>query len=716
MRLTGRFSLAAAVLISSSLFFSYLATIDPFQTCTRPLMMKNDDEPNGKNVLVAGMTYSVHGPDTAMWIRPTGAGDDQSYIITGDGGKPRPPGSCNSENPTCDKKVSDGYLWGFAGMAAALAFLLVAQYLVPDNMTMLVSILISLLVVAYFVLNIVNLIIIESGYMGGTNKHVVKDFNDFTANATDSVFAQEETGGDKFTYSKSHAVCKTGPAQWWTILSFVSALVTFLIYASAVFFDQALISYFGFSSADVSAKKADRPSGRLAGFGAIVVLVVCATLIGMNGTDQNYGSYVQENIEKTSLIATDDVQQANMKCYFDNHWDVSKHGVRAYMTGTAKNGTYVKPRLSELASRLARKDFVYDMDMWEARGDSDGAFYDAMDLYLESTYDTGMIGAKTPGVAQLTFVVALIDTAPKNASKDNIFEYRANAFKTAQTDNFTDRVTITCSHPSNPDEKCLKVAATAARCMSDGTSSSCSSSLLEGLTGLIQPNITMSAAGRDYFLKAFVANMAPGPNGVSPMECSAWNHDIDVDSLFKWKDCKSIKEDLNGNDCMQSACRTRHYDLTYSFFAFMAVPGVTALLWAFNWTMGNDDFMSKVMATGIALFAYLPVLVFIGLSAFKTAKEDPGNNDCPAKDLGYFFGALTDHAPEEHGINTASAEWVEDKDRVTFLTLAFSFYVVAYVGVIGMIWTSNGTGSFVGASMSDAEKQTGKFTRLTTGF
>jgi hypothetical protein len=348
-----------------------------------------------------------------------------------------------------------------------------------------------------------------------------------------------------------------------------------------------------------------------------------------------------------------------------------------------------------------------------------GGWAPAIEKYFKGHYvdDSNMGMTDKDGVAWITFAAALIPGKPTNdtfAVGATTISYVAEPFGVAFGDNYTYRVTLKCENGGSLINTCIGAAAAAVECMADGIN--CGDSTLGPLANDITANISMSTPGRDYFLKSALANMAPGPDGISPMECSAWNHDFDVDTTFKWKDCKSISEDMNGSDCMKSACQTRHFDFWFSFFAFLAVPGVTATLWAFNWTMGSDDGMAKLKATFIACIAYVPVLTLVALSGMQSAYRDAGNNECAAADLGYFFGALTDHAPEEHAVGAATAEWVKEEDRIKYLQAAFVLYMVATVGVLTMIWTSTGTGSEIGASMSDAEKQTGRFTRLTSGF
>ena len=738
-RTSGGFALTVTVLIAASLFFSYLATTDPYQTCTRSLKMANLNEPYGTATLTVGMTYSVHAPDSAMWIKPITSADDQVYIVTADGGLPIKPGSCDDkQNTSCNKEASDGYLWGLAGVAVGIAFLLVLQYLVDSDPATYVIYVLHVFVLVYFIVNTVNMSIIEHSFMGHTSTGVQDDFTAFigTGNFSDgnSIFGYDAT--TTWSYYDNHATCKPDAARWWCVISFVCTLFAAVYYfvsmgGAMAGNERMRVAVEGNRAGGGGASKADRNGYRLIGFGCILACVVVATLSGMAGTSEAYGKYVQKNILHTSAIKDD-----TAKCYFDNHWDITKHGVRAYMTGTAKNNTHVKPTLKELAYRLTPNDFEYNMDLWDvfdntklpisgapSQGEAHYSFFAAMASYLVLDYGQNSLIEGSDAI--LTFPAAINNKNGKTVnctgSVAGVTACVAHPYRdgngTAGADQFTHRVTITCNGGSATGA-CITIAADVAAYMSKADNSA--GTFAEPLTQYLQANISMAQDGRDYFLKAFLANTAPGARGTSPMECSLWNHNIDADTKFKWKHCDAIKDDMNGDDCMKSACETRKHDFWFTVFAFIVIPGTTALLWAFNWSFtfngagGDQDMYGLVAGTVVALAAYLPVLCLVGFTAWRYPMA--GDNECQAANLGYFKGPLAANNYEEHSAARASVQWIEERDRTFALQFSFFFYLFATIGVMAMVWTSNGSGALIGSAMSDAEKQTGKFTRLTTGF
>jgi hypothetical protein len=245
--------------------------------------------------------------------------------------------------------------------------------------------------------------------------------------------------------------------------------------------------------------------------------------------------------------------------------------------------------------------------------------------------------------------------------------------------------------------------------------------VMDILRDYVVPLVKLSnaTASANYRLKSAIANLGPGDRGQNPPECSAWNHNIDVNTKFDWQGCKEIKEDMNGDDCMASACDTRHMDMWYGVLAFMVLPVSLAILWAYNWSITatpTETLMTgKTVAILVALVAFVPLLVLLGLLAWKYPMSGAGDNDCQGDALAYFQGESADNDYEDHSGARAGIVWEQADNRTGVLQASFILYILAMCGTFGLIFTTAGKGIGFGTSMSAAEHQTGRFVRLTPG-
>lgn len=717
MRTNPAFTLATVGLIAVSAYFLYLSTISPYQECHGKILHTEDDITQ-KGPFEAVVHYGVSDLDQKVGLRVYGD-RGQEYIFEDDATIK----SCIDEdkgggNILCNQKYSDGFLYGIMGVISVVFLCMVAQYVVPDDMSYIPFYALHFLMFVFFLLTLIRTIIVQET-MG---KHAEDDLAALFDNST-TPFADET-----FLMSVEKHSCESDSGIVWTWISFVAGTAACIVYGTGIWFIMGAPALGGETATyTADGGKVVRTNYRI--FAIIVTVLLAPTFLGAVGVDKFYGTY-EQNLENSGIALNKDID-----CKYDNHWEVGRRGVVFTKTTSGLGNFTAKPRFSLLAERMAAGPMFTDTPLHylNAATPDDGVAvalsaetaadaYDAADpgmkllaglgVAIKKSIDSHYGGEYSAGGGGklLTIWANVSDfTGPGCAPENYVCAEKIEKMNPSKAPHgFNARMTLKAL--DNADQRLPAAAAMLTLCMAKGVACPRGAPL----AGLVTVNMTALADFDDaqMFALALHGSVPGTPGRDSLPECSLWDYNFNVQTPFKDESCNFADDETD--NCMKAVCSTRHIEQWYLFLAFVLIPLVVTYLWSVNWAIDHDEFW-KWRSHLLSLAAFAPVLGLLVASVFyKTNAKD--YNECSRKQLDYFTGEATGYDTGSDSFSSIGVDWERHEPRQHLLIWAFVLYAIIMVGVHCLIFVAEEGGKNVASSMSHLEKQSGRFAKLTTGY
>lgn len=672
-----------------------------------------------KTPIEAVVHYGVSDLDQKVGLRVLGD-RGQEYIFEDDA-KVK---SCIDEdkgggNIICNQKYSDGFLYGIMGVISAVFLCMVAQYVVPNDMSYIPFYALHFLMFVFFLLTLTRTIIVQET-MG---KHAEDDLAALVDNST-TPFADEP-----FLLSVEKHTCESDSGIVWTWISFVAGTAACIVYGAGIWY---IMKREGKTATYSDGGEVVRTNYVI--FAIIVTCLLAPTFLGAVGVDKFYGTY-EQNLENSGIALNKDID-----CKFDNHWEVGRRGV-VFTKPTSGLGNFTaKPRFSLLNDRMGGGWAFTEnpLQFLKEATATDGVTY-ASDVETA----TNAYAATDPGMKVLAGLHTAIrrsidahygeDGALYSAGGGgNLLTIWANVSDFTKpscrlpADGYVCPLKIEQMNPSkaphgfnarmtleaydNADQRLPAAAAMLTLCMAKGVA--CPRG--DALKDLVTVNMTALADFDDaqIFALALHGSVPGTPGRDSLPECSLWDYNFNVQTAFRDESCNFVDDETD--NCMKAVCSTRHIEQWYLFLAFVLIPLVVTYLWSVNWAIDHDEAF-RWRSHLLSLAAFAPVLGLLVASAFyKTNGKD--YNECSRKQLDYFTGEATGYDTGSDSFSSIGVNWERHESRQHLLIAAFVLYVIIMVAVHCLIIVAEKGGKNVASSMSHLEKQSGRFAKLTTGY